>query len=559
MEVRMQDLAMSPAQAAALLQLAGVALEFEDVQTLARRTEGWPAALYLAALSLRDQGDTAVGLTRFRGDDRFISEYFRDEFLDQLSPEVMSFLTRASVLDELSGPLCDAVMERPSCSPTLTELARANPMIVPLGRNQERYRWHGLFRDALQAELRRTDPQLACDLHRRASTRYEQQGDVDRAIDHAFAAGDLNRAGDLLWANMTAYVAHGRNDAVQRWLTTLTFAQIADYAPLALVAAHSALMIGDLNGAQHWGLAAAGALERGRAPKDTSALEPGVELIRATAARVTPVEMGQAAARAYKCEPENSHCRAMCCLLKGAAEHLLGHRDSAKQHLEEGVETGVVAAPMVAALCLAQLVMIAVDEEDWDATIELGDQAAAVVRKSGIAQDPIAAIVLAASAAATARQGRADEAKRDLRHGAYLIASLGEFIPWYGVEARLLLARAALGVADTVRARTLLSEASRLARRTPEVASFRQRFDELWAQIDALAESALSGPSSLTIAELRILRFLPSHRSFREIAERLDVSVNTVKTHAHGIYRKLDAASRSEAVARASEAGLLGT
>ena len=88
---------------------------------------------------------------------------------------------------------------------------------------------------------------------------------------------------------------------------------------------------------------------------------------------------------------------------------------------------------------------------------------------------------------------------------------------------------------------------------------FRRSFDQAWAEIDTLAETALSGPSSLTIAELRILRFLPSHRSFREIAERLDVSVNTVKTQAHAVYRKLDAASRSEAVARASEAGLLGT
>ncbi len=110
-----------------------------------------------------------------------------------------------------------------------------------------------------------------------------------------------------------------------------------------------------------------------------------------------------------------------------------------------------------------------------------------------------------------------------------------------------------------MRARTLLAEASRLARRTPGAVVFLGGLDRAWAQIDTLAETALSGPSSLTIAELRILRFLPSHRSFREIAERLDVSVNTVKTQAHAIYRKLDAASRSEAVARASEAGLLGS
>ena len=87
---------------------------------------------------------------------------------------------------------------------------------------------------------------------------------------------------------------------------------------------------------------------------------------------------------------------------------------------------------------------------------------------------------------------------------------------------------------------------------------FARWFDDAWSYMDTLAETSLGGPSSLTIAELRILRFLPSHRSFREIAEQLGVSANTVKTQAHAVYRKLGAASRSEAVARAAEAGLLG-
>jgi LuxR family maltose regulon positive regulatory protein len=113
-------------------------------------------------------------------------------------------------------------------------------------------------------------------------------------------------------------------------------------------------------------------------------------------------------------------------------------------------------------------------------------------------------------------------------------------------------------LADIVGARTLLAEASRLARRTPDAVIFEQWFDQAWAYMDTLAEASLSGPSALTIAELRILRFLPSHRSFREIALQLGVSANTVKTQAHSVYRKLGAASRSEAVAFASEAGLLG-
>ena len=125
---------------------------------------------------------------------------------------------------------------------------------------------------------------------------------------------------------------------------------------------------------------------------------------------------------------------------------------------------------------------------------------------------------------------------------------LGDFIPWYGAEARILLAHASLWLADVVGARTLLAEASRLARRTSGAVIFEHWFDDAWSYMDALAETSLAGPSSLTIAELRILRFLPSHRSFREIAAQLGVSANTVKTQAHAVYRKLGAASRSEAV-----------
>jgi LuxR family maltose regulon positive regulatory protein len=165
--------------------------------------------------------------------------------------------------------------------------------------------------------------------------------------------------------------------------------------------------------------------------------------------------------------------------------------------------------------------------------------------------------VFAASAAARAHQDRADEAKRDLRRAMDLLLALGEYIPWYGAEARVLLAHASLSLADAVGARTLLAEASRLARRTPGAVIFEHWFEESWAYMDTIAESILAGPSSLTIAELRILRFLPSHRSFREIGTQLGVSSNTVKTQAHAVYRKLGAASRSEAVARAAEAGLI--
>jgi LuxR family maltose regulon positive regulatory protein len=226
--------------------------------------------------------------------------------------------------------------------------------------------------------------------------------------------------------------------------------------------------------------------------------------------------------------------------------------------LETAVDLAGVVAPAVASLGLAQAAMIALEDKDWESAGDLTDRAERVIEHHRLHDYPIAALAFAACAASRAHDGRSDEAKRDLRIGIDLLARLGDFIPWYGAQARILLAHASLWLADIVGARSLLAEASRLARRTSDATIFKTWFDEAWAHMDTLAETRLAGPSSLTIAELRVLRFLPSHRSFREIADQLGVSANTVKTQAHAVYRKLGAASRSEAVTRASAAGLLG-
>ncbi len=558
-EVGTGDLAMTSVQAAALLALAGLDLEFEAVLALAKQTEGWPVGLYLAALSLRERGDVAAGAGQFDGTDHMIAQYFRDELLAPLPRRIVRFLRRTSVLDQLSGPACDAVLEQAATGATLADLARSNLMLTPLDHNHERFRWHGMVKATLRAELRRSEPELEPLLHRRASGWLEGQGDLDGAISHAVAAGDLARAGDLLWANLVGYLVRGRNGKVQEWLRVLRSDQIAAHPPLALAAAHSWLMTGNIDRAQHCRLMAAVEVDPRRRTAQVPSIEVGGAVFDAMASGMGAVEMAQAATRALRLESEHSPWRPYCCLLTGVAEHLAGNRELAARSLEAGIALSSASAPIVAALCLAQLVMMTIEQDDWDAAGELSERAASIVEPPALADYPISALVFAGSAATRAHEGRVDEAKRDLKHATDLLAALGDFIPWYGAEARVMLARAAIGLADTVRARTLLAEASRLGRRTSGAVIFQHCFEQAWAQIDTLAEATLSGPSSLTIAELRILRFLPSHRSFREIAERLDVSVNTVKTQAHAIYRKLDAASRSEAVSQASRAGLLGS
>src|SRR5258705_115199 len=153
-ELRSRALVMTRGEAAVLL--TGLGLRSGDVAMLVQRTEGWPAGLYLAALSLQDQPDRERALARFAGDDRLVADYLRDELLAELPRDRLSFLTRTSVLDDLSGPLCDAVLARPGSGGTLRELSRSKLLLGPLDRADDRYRYHGLFAQMLRAELRRT-------------------------------------------------------------------------------------------------------------------------------------------------------------------------------------------------------------------------------------------------------------------------------------------------------------------------------------------------------------------------------------------------------------------
>lgn len=559
LEVRADQLAMTPAEAAVLLRRGGLSLDFESVQALARRTEGWATGLYLATLSLREESDDHASVGSFGGQDQLVAEYFRDEVLSGTSSELLAFELQCSVLDELSGPLCDAILGRRGSAQMLAWAARENQFLRPVDAAHERYRFHALLRQTLERELWRTDPELAARLHARACGWLYEHGDVERAIAHAVAADDPGRTGEILWAHLAQLVTRGKSAEIQRWLGGLRETQVARSRPLALAAGHSALAMGDADEAQRWRLAAAAALETTNAPDDTPSLAAGSALLDAMTARTGLAAMLDCATRAYRLASEASPWRPPAGLVRGVALYLNGDSDGAGELLEESAALAGTVEPSITSLSLAHRAIIAAERGDWDAAEDLAGTAVETLEAHELGEQPISAIVFAAGAVAQARAGRPDEAKQNLRKATLLLADLGGFVPWYGALTRILLAHASLWLADIVRARTLLAEASRLARRVPDAVVFGRWFDEAWAHIDTLAETSLVGPSALTIAELRILRFLPSHRSFREIGSQLGVSANTVKTQAHAVYRKLGAASRSEAVTRAREAGLLAS
>jgi LuxR family maltose regulon positive regulatory protein len=200
---------------------------------------------------------------------------------------------------------------------------------------------------------------------------------------------------------------------------------------------------------------------------------------------------------------------------------------------------------------------MAAERGDWDAGSSLAARARAQVGHNGLDCCPTSALVHAVSATVRARRGQVCEAHDDVRRAIRLIDALPDFAPWYTAEVRVALARAALRLSDVVTARDLIAGARRDLRRIGDAGLIGDWIAELEAGAGAASASALPGPAALTTAELRILGYLPTHLSFREIAGRLYVSANTVKTQAHAVYRKLDASSRSQAVARAAELGLL--
>lgn len=218
-EIRAADLRFTAGEAAAYLDdVMGLDLTAQDIATLDSRTEGWIAALQLAALSLQGRDDVAAFIAGFAGDDRYIVDYLVEEVLDRQPADVRRFLLQTSILGRLTGPLCEVVTGQPDAKAMLAMLERGNLFLLPLDDRRSWYRYHQLFADVLHAHLLDERPGDVLGLHRRASAWYEGQGDVSQAIDHAMAAPDFERAAELLERAIPDLSRRRQEGAVRTWL-----------------------------------------------------------------------------------------------------------------------------------------------------------------------------------------------------------------------------------------------------------------------------------------------------------------------------------------------------
>ncbi len=221
-EIRVADLRFTPEETAVYLNsLMGLGLTAAQVTALEERTEGWIAALQLAALSMRGRDDVAGFIAGFAGDDRYIVDYLVEEVLQRQSDHVRHFLLQTSILDRLSGPLCDAVTGGDGGKAMLEALDRGNLFLVTLDDRRHWYRYHQLFADVLQAHLLEERPEDVPNLHLRASAWCEQNGEPSEAIRHALAAKDFDRAADLVELAAPTTRQYRQEVTLRRWLEAL--------------------------------------------------------------------------------------------------------------------------------------------------------------------------------------------------------------------------------------------------------------------------------------------------------------------------------------------------
>jgi LuxR family maltose regulon positive regulatory protein len=551
-ELRARDLAMTRLEASVLLDAVGINLDRAQLDRLLARTEGWPVGLYLAAVSIGEQEDVEGAIAGFSGADRVVADYVRDGLLADLRAGELAFLRRTSILSRLTAPVCDAVLETDDAAAVLGRLARGNVLLEPLDRCDAEFRLHPLMAEALRAQLRRDEPALEPVLHGRAADWLAAHGDDAAAVGHAVACHDPRRAGRLLWALAPSYVGARRGAAFGRWLAPFSASELSAHPALALSAACHHLAAGRRDQAERTAEAAARALPSG----EEAELTAGMLIVRAGIAREGIGQMGEDAARACALARAGSAWQSAGLYLEGVARHLGGEREAARPLLEDGARRAVTEVHVIEALCHTQLALLAIEHDGWEAAHGHADDARASLAHVP-ARTPAHALVLAVGAAVAAHCGDVAQARRDAADALHLLSSLEGFIPWYVAAAQIWLARAQIRLSDAATARMLLSRAARHHSHVDGAPVLGAWLHDAWERADAFAAGATGCGPSLTTAELRVLRFLPSHLSFREIGQRLHVSTNTVKTQALAVYRKLDATCRSEAVARGRSVGLI--
>ena len=562
-EIRADELRFSVEEAKAFLNdVLELALDATEVARLHERTEGWIAGLQLAGLSLRGRHDRRAFIDSFAGDDRQIVDYLGFEVLDSQPAPVRAFLLESAILDRLTGSLCAAVTETDDAARLLAELERANLFVVSLDSRREWYRYHHLFADLLRHELRRTYPELVPTLHKRAANWYRNEGLIQEAIEHALDAGDFAVASKLITTHWYEFLQRGLVETVAGWFERLPNSLIAE-PDLALTKAWLGVNTGRLGEVdrllQRVEEVVAHEPKSGEMPPRAS----GVASLRAVHRYMSGDVAAAVASGRHALDLERggppSPWRPVGCPILGLSLHWRGASDQAADTLADAVGIAGRDGNHLAAMhASGGLAAIHYQQGALDAAGELTSRAAELAEEHNLDEHWARSLSLCVRGQLLAQHGRLEEADRTISRAVELakrgVASLEI------VYALLSLAsvRNARGLRDDAKA--LRDDARELVDKCADAGTLRELVGSVnrgLRQPRFASARQVDGVDQLSDAELSVLRLFRTQLSQREIGSELFISVNTVKTHARNIYRKLGVATRDEAVQRAKQLSLL--
>ena len=559
LEIGPGDLSLTCEEASALLRAAEVALGADEVAELHRRTEGWPAGLYLAALCVREGGSPGGAAISIGGDHRFVSEYVEAEFLARISRRQRDFLTRTAVLERMCGPLCEAVLDRPGSAATLADLAGSNLLLVPLDQRGQWYRYHHLFRDMLLAQLERQEPGLIPVLRRRAASWCLRNGMDEDALEYSIAAGDVEGAARLVQKLWLPVDRQGRTATIQRWFGWLEDRDgITGHPMLAAQAAVVFETTGRPAEAERWADAVDRWQYQDAARPEDPVTEAWAAVLRADLCRRGVEQMRADADEAVRKFAAENLVIPVAALLQGIARILSGDLGCGDASLQDAVSAaGDVGSHEILAVALCERSLVAMARGKWSRAGALAGQAGTVLREAGIEDIQATPLVCAVQARVAWHRGDVPAARRELVTAQRLRHLLTYAVPYLAVQVRIELTRVHLALADLAGARMLMGEIDELLGRRPGLGTLVGEAGTLRARLGNERGPSVPGASALTAAELRLLPMLCTHLSFPQIAAELFLSPHTIKSEMKSIYRKLGASTRNQAVTLARELGLL--
>ena len=398
----------------------------EDVDELVERTEGWPAGLYLASLSLRGVEDKHAFVESFGATNRSVVDFLVEEVLEAHDPAQQTLMLRASVLGRMCGPLCEAVDEQEGAAERLAELSRSNLFLIALDDRGEWYRFHHLFAQLLAVELEHRDPGLAPELHRRAHLWHREYGTIEDAIHHALEGGAFAEAAELITAVWIHYVNECRYATVLAWLRRFPDSTRRANVRLLLVEAWVLSMSARRDEATQLlaEIEHLGGLDDGPLPDGLSSAEASLTMLHATFPWGDMGKALQHALRAAELEPTDSPWRPVACWAVGFGLYFHGELDQADPWFEECIALAPASEQwLVAGSSLAYRSLIAGDRDRLDQQRQLAEQATAMALECHLEEvDGEIPLALAMSHAA---QGRVREALPLLERALAVLRVLG--------------------------------------------------------------------------------------------------------------------------------------